>query len=146
MSTSEIDGEREALVTQVLSARTLPQITAAEQALTRWLQQHPEETGLEDGFEQLSMLKDCAEWLETNPEEAMSVRARQHVRDLVYDARSTPECAEAREALYQCVRDFPDDDMTSELQFLALWEEACAFMEREGTSWDPEPERAPAHA
>lgn len=141
--TSETDIARECLITQVLGARTLPQVVAAEEALSQWLKEHPGETGLEDGFEQLSHMRDFAEWMEANPEEAKAVRARNHARDLVYDAHTMAEAAAAREALCQCVRDFPDDDMASDFHFLALWEESITFMERENASWEMEPEKVP---
>lgn len=143
MSASETDTAREELITLVLGARSLPQIEWAERELRQWLLDHPQEQGMRDGFEQLSHMRDFAEWLEANPEEAKAVRARDHARDLVYDARTTAEAAAAREALCQCVRDFPDDDMASDFHFLALWEESIAFMEREGASWEMEPEKVP---
>lgn len=50
---------REELLTRVLSARTLTEIDAAEQALTKYLDTHPEDAGLLDGYEQLAMLRDA---------------------------------------------------------------------------------------
>lgn len=66
MSISETDAARERLLTQVLSARTLPQIAAATEALRRWLKEHPDETGLEDGFGQLAMMAEAAKMGEMN--------------------------------------------------------------------------------
>lgn len=60
MSISDTDLARERLLTQVLSARTLPQIAAAAEALSRWLEKYPDETGLEDGFGQLAMMEEAA--------------------------------------------------------------------------------------
>jgi hypothetical protein len=47
--------------TQVLEARTLSEVEAAEAALTAWLERHPADTGMEDGFEQLANLREAAE-------------------------------------------------------------------------------------
>lgn len=33
------------------------------------------------------------------------------------------------------------DNTASDFHFLAIWEESIAFMEREGASWDLEPEK-----
>lgn len=60
MSTSDDDFARECVITQVLSARTLPQIAAATEALSQWLKEYPDETGLEDGFGQLAMMEEAA--------------------------------------------------------------------------------------
>lgn len=64
---SDTDLARERLLTQVLSARTLPQIAAATGALSWWLKEHPEETGLEDGFGQLAMMEEAAMMSDSEP-------------------------------------------------------------------------------
>lgn len=135
---TEVDAARDRVSEQVLRAQTLAEVREAEEALRQWLREHPEEGGMRDGFELLAHLRDHYEWLEANPEEAKAVRARNHARNLVYEARTLAECAEARAALCQCVRDFPDDDLAADFQFLALWEEGLAFMEQEGASLEPE--------
>lgn len=60
MSISDTEIARERVLMQVLSARTLPQIAAATEALSQWLQEHPDDTGLEDGFGQLAMMEEAA--------------------------------------------------------------------------------------
>ena len=54
------DFAREELLNQIMEARTLPQIEAAKQALRSWLQCHPDEPGMADGFEMLSHREDWA--------------------------------------------------------------------------------------
>ena len=55
------DEARECLTDQVLSATTLDEIHAATQALREWIKTYPEEKGMRDGFEQLSLMQDIAE-------------------------------------------------------------------------------------
>ena len=64
------DLARECLTWQVLSAKTLAEVGAAQNALRAWIAQYPEEREwMRDGFEQLSMMQDIAE-----EEEAESMR------------------------------------------------------------------------
>jgi hypothetical protein len=51
---------RELLTEQVLDATTLPEIHAARQALRDWIKAHPEDEGMSDAFEQLSLMEDIA--------------------------------------------------------------------------------------
>ena len=74
MITAEIDEARQCLIRQILSARTLPEITQAQQALREWLKSHPEEQGMRDGFEQLAQMQEIAEM-----EEATRVQQATHV-------------------------------------------------------------------
>ncbi len=57
----EIEPAREAVTKKVLSARALPDILEAQQALRAWIKAHPEDEGMRDGFEQLSLMQDIAE-------------------------------------------------------------------------------------
>jgi len=60
---SEIDltTAREAVTKLVLSARRLPDILDAQRVLGAWVKAHPEDEGMRDGFEQLSLMQDIAE-------------------------------------------------------------------------------------
>ncbi len=60
---AEIDlaSAREAVTKRVLSARCLPDILEAQQVLRAWIKAHPEDEGMRDGFEQLSLMQDVAE-------------------------------------------------------------------------------------
>lgn len=61
--------EREQIVNQVLDARTLAEIDAAACALREWLNRYPEDTGIREGFEGLSLMRDIAEEQEAEREE-----------------------------------------------------------------------------
>ncbi len=62
---SDTEIARELLTEQVLDATTLAEIHAARQALREWIKAHPEDEGMGDAFEQLSLLQDIAEEQET---------------------------------------------------------------------------------
>jgi hypothetical protein len=62
VSAAERDAAREQLTRQVLHAKTLPEVQAAQKALRDWIQAYPEERDwMRDGFEQLSLMQDIAE-------------------------------------------------------------------------------------
>ena len=52
--------QRETLITQILSARTLPEVEAAQAALCAWRQRYPNDWGILDGGEQLSHFHDTS--------------------------------------------------------------------------------------
>jgi len=53
--------ERERVLDQVLDARSLTEIRAAEQELRSWLKNNPKDTGIREAFEGLSLMRDIAE-------------------------------------------------------------------------------------
>ncbi|HLK60301.1 MAG TPA: hypothetical protein VKU00_27305 [Chthonomonadaceae bacterium] len=55
------DPKRRLLIAQVLGATTLPEIEEATQALQQWVKDHPDDLGIVDGFEQLALMRICAE-------------------------------------------------------------------------------------
>jgi hypothetical protein len=55
------NAEREQQLNQVLDATNLSEIAPARQSLRDWLQHHPEDVGMRDGFEQLAMMQEIAE-------------------------------------------------------------------------------------
>ena len=55
------DTARELVTRKVLSARSLPDVREAQQVLRDWIKAHPEDEGMRDGFEQLSLMQDIAE-------------------------------------------------------------------------------------
>jgi hypothetical protein len=59
--TAEERAGREQLITRILSARSIEEIDAAEAALAAGLQIHPADVGMEDGFEQLTTMREAAE-------------------------------------------------------------------------------------
>lgn len=148
MSISETNAEREELITQVLSARALSEIASAEQALSRWLEQHPEDVGLEDAFEQLSLLRDCAEWLAENPTEAEMAESTRRVRAQVYRAQTLGEIASARESVNEWQRTYPSNDrLKTEALFLDMLEDALTDGTQDGSAIQAIQEQAktPAH-
>ena len=54
------DLDRERLTNQVLDATTLAEIHIAHRLLRDWIEKYPEEEGMRDAFEQLSLLEDIA--------------------------------------------------------------------------------------
>jgi len=63
MTRVDVDTEtaREAVTKVVLSARALPDVLKAQQVLRAWVKAHPEDEGMRDGFEQLSLMQDIVE-------------------------------------------------------------------------------------
>jgi len=59
MSTAQT--AREALTEQVLDATTLAEVLTAQRALQEWIKAHPEDEGMSDAFEQLSLMQEIAE-------------------------------------------------------------------------------------
>ena len=53
--------ERERILDRVLDARTLSEIAGAMQQLREWLHRNPEDTGIREAFEGLSLMQDIAE-------------------------------------------------------------------------------------
>lgn len=58
---ADVDQARELVTQKVLSARSLPDVREARQVLRDWIKSHPEDEGMRDGFEQLSLMQDIAE-------------------------------------------------------------------------------------
>jgi len=58
---ADVNTARELVTKKVLSARTLPDVREAQQILRDWIKAHPEDEGMRDGFEQLSLMQDIAE-------------------------------------------------------------------------------------
>ena len=57
----DVEAAREAITKMVLSVRALPDVLKAQQGLRAWIKAHPEDEGMRDGFEQLSLMQDIAE-------------------------------------------------------------------------------------
>lgn len=52
---------RKQLINQVLSATSLTEVNAAMNALDRWMEQHPDDIGIVDGYEMLENMQEIAE-------------------------------------------------------------------------------------
>jgi hypothetical protein len=53
--------ERKRILKQVLDARSLPEIDAATETLRVWVRRNPEDAGIVEAFEGLSLMRDIAE-------------------------------------------------------------------------------------
>ena len=53
--------ERERILDQALDARTLPENAVATRELRGWIQQNPDDIGIREAFEGLSLMHDIAE-------------------------------------------------------------------------------------
>jgi hypothetical protein len=62
--------ERSLLIAQVLGATTLAEIEEATKALQKWVADHPDDLGIVDGFEQLALMRICAEEKANQPSTA----------------------------------------------------------------------------
>lgn len=50
--------ERKRIMEQVLDATTLTEVKAATTVLDEWMALHPDDQGMEDGYEQLALMKE----------------------------------------------------------------------------------------
>ena len=67
--------EREHVLKQVLDARTLPEIDAAVQTLHAWVRRNPDDVGIVEAFEGLSLMRDIAEEQEAERTHSESLAA-----------------------------------------------------------------------
>ncbi len=54
------DPERQRILHQALDATTLTEIEIATRELQQWVETHPDDLGIVDAFEQLSLMEDIA--------------------------------------------------------------------------------------
>lgn len=54
----EVKTERQQVIEQVLDAATLEEVEAAISSLDGWMEAHPDDMGMEDGYEQLAIMKE----------------------------------------------------------------------------------------
>lgn len=54
------DPERQRILLQALDATTLCEIDVATRELKQWVKDHPDDLGIVDAFEQLSLMEDIA--------------------------------------------------------------------------------------
>ena len=115
------DATRQQLIHQVLRARSLPAIDEASHALTQWMQEHPEDQGMRDGFEALAMMQEIQEWRLANPAEwaaeqeaeRRAIALHQPERDRMLgrarSARTPTHLDRAERELFQWAADHPED-------------------------------------
>ena len=114
---AEIDFARDRVINQVLDADSLPEIEAAKIVLSEWMQAHPEEQGMRDGFEQLYTIQEIIEQEEAGLAQGQERSAklystnheRQRILDQALDARTLPEIATATQELWDWARQNPTD-------------------------------------
>lgn len=112
--------ERERLTRQILSAITLPEVLAAKAALRRWREQYPEDWGILDAGEELSVLEDALLEDDSLPGQSPSWTEWQRLEYQVIGARSLPEIAVARPALRRWVEYHPGETDADLLEMLFL--------------------------
>jgi len=92
--------EREHLTRQILSADTLPEVHAAQAALRLWRERYPEDWGILDAGEQLSLIEDALLEDDSPPGQSPSWTEWQRLEYQVIGARTLPEITAARPALH----------------------------------------------
>lgn len=65
--------ERKRVLHQALRARTLADIANATCELKTWVNAHPDDIGIVDAFEQLSLMEDCAREREAENTTSVSI-------------------------------------------------------------------------
>lgn len=93
------DPAREPLIHQILRADTLPEVHAAQAALRQWRQRYPDDSGIVDGGEQLSLMEDALMEDDSLPGQSPSWTEWQKLEYRVMGARTLPEISAARCAL-----------------------------------------------
>ena len=78
--TKQQDEYREWLIGLVLCARTLPQIETTRQLLQSWVDEHPDDLGIRDGFDHLAMFDYMAhlDEADTDAEAATAITEPRH--------------------------------------------------------------------
>ena len=142
------DPARERLNRRVLSARGLPDVLAAKEALRQWMRDHPDDQGMREGFEQLFLMQEIAEWKLANPEEwqaqqeaerravaALEPERGQLLRD-ARQARTLAQLDRAERELFQWVAEHPED-LNRDLGIIEAME--SVLTRREALAAQPEP-------
>jgi len=106
------DPARDALILQILRAKTLPEVHAAQAALRQWRQRYPNDWGILDGGEELSLMEDALMEDDSPPGQSPSWTVWQKLEYLVMGARTLPEIRAARCALSNWLKD-PSEEIES---------------------------------
>ena len=112
--------ERERLTRQILSADTLPEVHAAQAALRHWRERYPDDWGILDAGEQLSLIEDALVEDDSPPGQSPSWTEWQRLEYQVIGARTLPEIAAARPALRQWLKRHPEQQGDEVLETLFL--------------------------
>ena len=114
------DPQREVLIRQALRARTLPEVHAAQTALRQWHVRYPDDWGILDAGEQLSLMEDALLEDDSPPGKSPSWTEWQQLEYEVIGARSLPEIRQARHALRQWMEQHPNEVKPDLLEMLFL--------------------------
>ena len=114
------DPARVCLIRQIRNAETLAEVRAAQSALHEWCQEHPEDKGILNAGEELSLLIDALEEDDSPPGQSPSWTEWQRLEYQVIGARSLPEIAAARPALRHWVEHHPGETNAELLETLFL--------------------------
>ena len=114
------DPRREPLINQILSARTLPEVEAAQVALRAWHQRYPDDWGILDGGEQLSHFHDALLEGYVPFSKPVSWTEWQWVECQAMGARTLPDIHDSRHALTEWTERHSDETMPETLETLFL--------------------------
>ena len=109
------------LIQQINCADTLAEVHAAQDALRLWRHQHPEDLGIWDAGEELSLLEDALLEDDSPPGKSPSWTVWQQLEYEVMGAQTLPAIAAARHALHQWAERHPGEtapDLLESLFFL----------------------------
>jgi hypothetical protein len=95
------DPSRTTLILQIRSADTLSEVHAAQLALREWRQQKPQDWGILDAGEELSLLEDALLEDDSPPGQSPSWTEWQRLEYQAMGVRTLPEIAVARHSLRQ---------------------------------------------
>lgn len=115
------DPDRELLIRQILTARTLQQIGVARTALRRWRERYPDDWSILDAGEQMSHTEEALLEGDSLDGKPLSWTEWQWLEYQVMGARALPEIQEARSALRQWAEQHPGEtkpDLLEALFFL----------------------------
>ncbi len=114
------DPARVRLIRQIRNVETLAEVRAAQSALDQWCQEHPQDLGILDAGEELSLLADALLEDDSPPGQSPSWTEWQRLEYQVIGARSLPEIAAARPALRHWVEHHPGQPDADLLETLFL--------------------------
>lgn len=113
------DPTRAALIQQIRNPETLSEVRAALSALRRWRQQYPQDWGILDAGEELSLLEDAL--LEDDAPLGQLFRSeRDRLNYQAMGAQTLPEVYAARHALSEWVESHPEKAQDDLMQGLFL--------------------------
>jgi hypothetical protein len=111
---------RAALIQQTSRVSSLAEVHAAQTALRVWRQQHPEDWGILDAGEELSLLEDAYLEDDSPPGQSPSWTEWQRLEYAVMGARTVPAIISARRDLKQWVQQRPEEVSSEYLDALFM--------------------------